>query len=125
MIIRNRYEEIYELKKAGLTFKEIAKKYSISGTMARHIYIKIREFKENYDSYPPLRKLLPTLTQRGLIHWFDDVHILEHPEKIIAKIKFSDISKRVPCIGKIGASKLSQALIDLGYLKPDDIWLKE
>ena len=125
MIIRNRYEEIYELKKAGLTFKEIAKKYSISGTMARHIYIKIREFKENYDSYPPLRKLLPTLTQRGLIHWFDDVHILEHPEKIIAKIKFSDISKRVPCIGKIGASKLSQALIDLGYLKPDDQWLKE
>ena len=125
MIIRNRYEEIYELKKAGLTFKEIAKKYSISGTMARHIYIKIRKFKENYDSYPPLRKLLPTLTQRGLIHWFDDVHILEHPEKIIAKIKFSDISKRVPCIGKIGASKLSQALIDLGYLKPDDQWLKE
>jgi len=125
VIIRNRYEEIYELKKAGLTFKEIAKKYSISGTMARHIYIKIRKFKENYDSYPPLRKLLPTLTQRGLIHWFDDVHILEHPEKIIAKIKFSDISKRVPCIGKIGASKLSQALIDLGYLKPDDQWLKE
>ena len=125
MIIRNRYEEIYELKKAGLTFKEIAKKYSISGTMARHIYIKIREFKENYDSYPPLRKLLPTLTQRGLIHWFDDVHILEHPEKIIAKTRLSDLRRKAPCIGKIGANKLSQALIDLGYLKPDDQWLKE
>ena len=125
MKFSERYEQIYELKESGLTFKEIGGKYSISGEMARHIYLKIREYKENYDSYPPLKKLLPTLTQRALINWFADEHILEHPEKIIAGTKFSNISRKVPCIGKIGANRISQALIELGYLKPDDKWFRE
>ena len=125
MIISERNENIYKLKKSGLTYNQIAEIYSICSQRVKQIYFKVREFKENYDSYPPLKKLLPTLTQRGLIYWFDDVHILEHPEKIIAKTRLSDLRRKAPCIGKIGANKLSQALIDLGYLKPDDIWLKE
>jgi hypothetical protein len=125
VIFSERNENIYKLKKSGLTYNQIAEMYSICSQRVIQIYFKVREYKENYDSYPPLKKILPTLTQRALTFYFNDEHILEHPEKIIIGTKFSDLRRKAPCIGKIGANRISQALIDLGYLKPDDNWLKD
>ena len=64
------------------------------------------------------------LTTGGHIR-FNDEHILEHPEKIITGAKYSNLSTKAHLIGKIGANRLSHALITLGYLKPDDKWFKE
>lgn len=122
MDISSRDEEIYQLRKSGLSYPKIAKMYDLTRERVRQIYIKLDDFNTNY---PPLQKLLPTLTQRALIFWFKDEHILEHPEKIITGAKFSNLSTKAHLIGKIGANRLSQALIDLGYLKPDDEWLKK
>ena len=121
MEISSRDNEIYQMRKSGNSFSEIAKVFDITRERVRQICIRLDAF----NTYPPLQKLLPTLTQRALIFWFNDEHILEYPEKIIAGAKFSDLSTKAQLIGKVGASKLSQALIELGYLKPADKWLKE
>lgn len=121
MDISARDEEIYQLRKSGLSYHAIAKVFDITRERVRQICIRL----DNFNIYPPLQKLLPTLTQRALIFWFKDEHILEYPEKIIAGAKFSDLSTKAQRIGKIGASRLSQALITLGYIKPGDKWLKE
>jgi hypothetical protein len=110
------------LRKSGVSYSEIARMYDLTRERVRQICIKLDDFNTNY---PPLKKLLPTLTQRALIFWFKDEHILEYPEKIIAGAKFSDLRTKAQLISKVGASRLSQALIDLGYLKPDDKWLTE
>jgi len=121
MDISSRDNKIYQMRKSGISYSGIAKVFDITRERVRQICIRLDAF----DTYPPLQKLLPTLTQRALIFWFNDEHILEYPEKIIAGAKFSDLSTKAQRISKIGASRLSQALITLGYLKPDDKWLKE
>jgi len=122
MNISTRDKEIYQLWKSGVSYSEIARVYDLTRERVRQICIRLNDFNANY---PPLKKLLPTLTQRGLIYWFNDEHILELPEKIIANAKFKDLSTKAQFIGKIGANRISQALIDLGYIKSDDKWLKE
>ena len=121
MDISARDEEIYQLRKSGLSYTAIAKMFDITRERVRQICIRVDDF----NTCSPLKKLLPTLTQRALIFWFNDEHILEHPEKIIAGAKFSDLRTKAQRIDKVGASRLSQALITLGYLKPDDKWFKE
>ena len=121
MDISSRDNEIYQMRKSGISYSGIAKVFNITRERVRQICIRLDAF----NTYPPLQKLLPTLTQRALIFWFKDEHILEYPEKIIAGAKFSDLRTKAQLIDKVGASRLSQALIDLGYLKPNDKWLKE
>jgi len=120
MDINSRDEEIYQMRKSGITYSGIAKAFDITRERVRQICIRLDAF----NTYPPLQKLLPTLTQRALISWFNDEHILEYPERIIAGAKFSDLRTKAQLIDKVGASKISQALIELGYLKPDDDWFK-
>ena len=120
MDISSRDNEIYQMRKSGTSYSGIAKVFNITRERVRQICIRVDDF----NTYPPLQKLLPTLTQRALIFWFNDEHILEYPEKIITGAKFSDLRTKAQLISKVGASKLSQALIELGYLKPDDKWFK-
>jgi hypothetical protein len=121
MDISARDEEIYQLRKSGVSYSEIARMCDLTRERVRQICIRLDAF----NTYPPLQKLLPTLTQRALIFWFNDEHILEYPEKIIAGAKYKDLSTKAQLIGKVGARRLSQALITLGYLKPGDKWFKE
>jgi hypothetical protein len=125
MIFSTRDEDIYNLRKSGVTYGKIAEKYSISIMRVRQIYSRVREYKEEYDSYPSLKKLLPVLTQNGLIRWFNDKSILDKPDKIITSTNYYELYKKAQLIGKVGANKISQALIELGYLKPDDNWFKK
>jgi hypothetical protein len=107
-----------------LTYREIAEKYSISNNRAQQLYNKVREYKEEYDSYPPLKKLLSTRMKDALVRYFNGEHIFNNPEIIINEVKMSDL-KKVQNIGQISRQELVDALITLGYLKQDDNWLKE
>lgn len=124
MIISARNEQIYELRKGGLTYREIAEKYSISNNRAKQLYNKVRDFKENYDSYPPLKKLLSTRMKDALVRYFNGEHIFNNPEIIIKEVTMSDL-KKVQNIGQKSRQELVDALITLGYLKQDDDWIKD
>jgi hypothetical protein len=124
MDLSQRNENIYELRKSGVPFTEIAKRFNLSGTRARHIYIKLKKINDNHDSLPPLRKILSTLMQKALIIILDDVHIFDNPEKIVMGIKLSKL-KYFPNIGEKSIKELVNAMISLGYVKINDKWLEE
>jgi hypothetical protein len=124
MGLSERNEKIYELRKSGVPFTEIAKVFSISGTRARHIYIELDIINDNNDSLPPLRKILSARMQKALITILNDVHIFDNPEKIVMGIKLSKL-KCFPNIGDKSIKELVDAMITLGYVKINDKWLEE
>src|SRR6185369_14549450 len=98
MDLSQRNEKIYELRKSGAPFTEIAKMFNISGTRARHIYIKLNKINDKHDYLPPLRKILSARMQKALIIILNDEDIFDNPEKIVLGIKLSRL-KYFPNIG--------------------------
>jgi hypothetical protein len=124
MDLSERNEKIYELRKIGFPFNEIAKMFNISGTRARDIFIKLDKTYDNHDCLPPLRKILSARMQKALIIILDDVHIFDNPEKIVMGIKLSKL-KYFPNIGEKSIKELVDAMITLGYVDSNDKWLEE
>ena len=124
MNIRTRDEKIYQMSKSGKSHTEIAKMHGICKERVRQICIKLDENKENYDSWPPLKKLLSTRAQNALILCFKDGQILENPENIISSISYNYLRTKMQFVGKKSAEEISQALITLGHLESDDQWFK-
>ena len=124
MAISERNVQIYEMRKSGVRFTEIAKIFNISVARARQIYIKLSMINKIHDSIPPLKKVLSARMQNALIIIFDDVYIFDNPQKIVMGVKLSKL-KYFPNIGKRSISELVDAMITLGYVKADDKWLKE
>ena len=125
MNFSSRDENIYLLRKSGITYAGIAKTYGISRGRVQQIYFKLNDFKENGDSWPPLKRILSSKAQNALIHCFKDEQILEKPEKILSSLSYSVLRTKIQFIGKKTAKEISQALITLGLLKPDDKWFRE
>ncbi len=125
MNFSSRDENIYLLRKSGITYAGIAKTYGISRGRVQQIYFKLNDFKENSDSWPPLKRILSSKAQNALIHCFKDEQILEKPEKILSSLSYSVLRTKIQFIGKKTAKEISQALITLDLLKPDDKWFRE
>jgi hypothetical protein len=124
MDLSQRNENIYELRKSGVPFTEIAKRFNLSGTRARHIYIKLKKIYDDNDSLPPLCKILSTRMQKALIIILNDEHVFDKPENIVMGIKLSKL-KYFPNIGEKSIKELVDAMITLGYVKINDKWLEE
>ena len=124
MDIAKRNEKIYRMRESGVTYTEISKTFNISLERVRQIYFRSKYLKDNEDIAPPLKKLLSSRIRNGLIIGFKDEHIFANPEKIINETTLKDLRK-VQNVGKKSIKELVDAMITLGYIKPDDKWLKE
>ena len=121
MACSTRDETIYELRRSGVKYVEISKRYDISICRARQIFVRMNGIHGN--AAPPLKKHLSMRLQNALRYFFKDDRILEKPEKILT-LKPSEI-RRIPCIGEKSVLQLVDALILLGYCRADDSWLQE
>lgn len=120
MIISDRDEQIYKLRNDGISNSEIARTFDISSNRVRQIFIRVDDYK---NKYPPFRKLLPIRVHNILIAHFKDESIFERPEDIISSIKYKDLFK-IRNAGVFFLRDIRNALVILGYIKPDDNWFK-
>jgi len=82
MNLPERNEKIFAMRETGAKYGEIAKAFDISKASVRQIYLKLKEIKDNYDSYTLLKKLLSRRVQIILIEYFGSEDILENPQMI-------------------------------------------
>ena len=120
--IQKRDEEIYILRQKGKAFKHIASLYNISSTRAQQLYAREKDKRENFEQWPPLKKVLSNRTQKALITYFGNENILNAPEKIaeLGRIELS----RIRNLGRKSITELVIALHGLGYIEYDDDLLK-
>ncbi len=90
MSLPERDEKIFAMRETGATYREIAKAFNISVERTRQIYLRLKERKDNFDSYPFLKKRLSKRVQRALTEHFGSEDILENPQ-IIAEMGVSKI----------------------------------
>jgi DNA-directed RNA polymerase alpha subunit len=115
--IQKRDQEIFDLRQQGKTFRQIASLYNISASRAAFIYHREKEKYDNADKWPPLKIMLSTRTQNGLINYFNYLgykDILNNPRKL-AELNERDFLK-IKNLGKKSARELFNALHQLGYI---------
>jgi hypothetical protein len=108
MNLPERDENIFAMRETGAKYSKIAQAYDISVERARQIYLKLKGKKDNFDSYPLLKKQLSKRVQIALIEYFGSEDILENPQ-MIADMGVSKILK----IKKIGRKALKEIAIAL------------
>ncbi|MBW2246451.1 MAG: hypothetical protein JRF62_04505 [Deltaproteobacteria bacterium] len=115
----DRNEQIFLLREAGQSFSTIASMYEISIQRVRQLYYQVKERKDNWDSWPLLKKVLSTRCQNCLINYFGDEDILDKPQKIaeIGLIKLA----RIKNMGVKSLHELSNALHGLGYFSYEEM----
>lgn len=82
MNLPERDEKIFAMRETGATYSKVAKAFDISVERARQIYLQLKEKKDNFDSYPVLKKRLSKRVQRALTDHFGSKDILENPQTI-------------------------------------------
>ncbi len=82
IVIKERDELVYKLRKEGATFRHIASLLNISGGRVAQIYSRVREKKEDFETWPPLKQLLSTRPQTALTIYFKSASILDDPQRI-------------------------------------------
>ena len=120
MDIRERDENIYAMRINGAFYHEIAKSFGISKERARMIYLSLKERKENFDSWPPLKRMVSVQVQNALSAYFKTEDTLNNPQ-IIADMKMYDVW-RIKNIGKKSIMEIRAALISTGCIIKDDKW---
>ena len=58
------------MKENGTTYRTLARTFNISSARVREIYLRIKDRKDNFDSWPPLKKLLSYRVQNALTKLF-------------------------------------------------------
>jgi hypothetical protein len=120
MDLSQRDEKIYELSVQGVSFAQIARMFNLSRERVRQIYWRTKDRKENYDSWPPLKKILSNRSRNALVGHFNDETILENPKKIS---EIGDELVRIKNIGQKSMRELASALNSLGIIKCENSWL--
>ncbi len=111
--IRQRNEEIWRLRKEGATFSKIAKRFDLSVERARRICQEKQERIDNFDKWPPLKKILSARIQHVLINVFGSEEILGHPEKLASIGLETFLQWRN--FGRKSMNELTEALRSLGH----------
>jgi hypothetical protein len=116
-----REDEIYELRRQGLTYRNIASLYNIHKSRAEQIYKGAKYKREVLPTLTPLRRLLSNRTQKALVKHFGGDDILDEPQKI-AELGRKRLL-RVCNIGRISLREISSTLHFLGFIKDEHKWL--
>jgi len=82
----------------------------------------MKDKKENFDSWPPLKKACSRRVQNALESYFVNENILENHEKLAAAGRYKIESIRN--IGKKSIKEIAFVLYELGYIEDPDEWLK-
>ncbi len=116
---QDREEQIYQMRKAGETFSKIASKFNISSSRANQIYKKKKHREDNWDTWPPLRKMLSYRSRISLIRHFQDEDILSKPHKI-AEIGLTNMLK-IKNLGRYSLQEITCSLYSLGYMSYEEL----
>ncbi|RPJ03872.1 MAG: hypothetical protein EHM36_11650, partial [Deltaproteobacteria bacterium] len=60
----------------------IARQFDISPSRAQQIFRQKQDRLNNYDKWPPLKRMLSVRVQNVLVKIFGSEEILNHPEKL-------------------------------------------
>jgi transcriptional regulator with XRE-family HTH domain len=108
MNTKQRNEEIYRLRREGMSFSEIAGRFGISSAYVQQIW---REQIDNFEKWPPLKQMLPVRLQLALQGAFGS-EIFEHPEKLASMDH--RVFLRMRNVGTRSIKQLREALESLG-----------
>jgi hypothetical protein len=120
--LAERNERIFALRENGNALNEIGNLFHLSKERVRQIHLEIKEKKENFDLWPPLKKVFSRRIQNALESYFVGSDILGNPQKIVAAGR--DGIERIKNIGKKSIREIALALYELGYIKHPNEWLK-
>jgi hypothetical protein len=115
MNLAERDEKIFAMRETGATYREIANSFDISDGRAWQICLKLKERKDNFDSYPVFKKRLSKRFQRALTEYYGSEDILENPQ-IIAGMSVGKILQ-IKKIGRKALKEISNALNEVGYIE--------
>ena len=113
MDMEQRNEEIWRLRKEGARFSQIASRFNISLERARRIYQQKQDKIDNFDKWPPLKRMLSVRVQNVLMKAFGSEEILEHPEKLASMGQDAFFKWRN--MGRKSVNQLMETLESLGY----------
>ena len=108
MNTKQRNEEIYRLRREGVSFSEIGGRFGVSRARVQQIW---REKIDNFEKWPPLKQMLPVRLQNALQGAFGN-EIFEHPEKLVSIDHNSFLTMRN--VGRRSIKQLIEALESLG-----------
>ena len=113
MNIDQRDEEIWRLRREGIPFSEIAARFDISPSRAQQVSRRRQDKIDNFDKWPPLKRILPIRVQNVLVKVFGSEEILKNPEKLASMGHDAFLTWRN--LGRKSARELVNALESLGY----------
>lgn len=112
MNMQERNEKIFAMRESGASYAQIAKDFDVSVERVRQIYLRLKELKDNFDSYPIFKKRLSKRVQHALTKYYGSEEILENPS-ILAAINPGELWK-IRDIGKKSIHEIARALREAG-----------
>ena len=113
MNMGQRNEEIWKLRREGVTYSRIAEQFDLSCDRVRQICSKKKARMENAHRWPPLKKVLSDRVKNVLIKVFGGEEIFEHPEKLASLGPKAFFKWRN--MGKKNVNELMDSLESLGF----------
>ena len=111
--IDKRDHDIYLMRGAGRTYREIGEKFALTKERARQIYWSERKKRESGRASAPFRKGLSTRSRNCLLRHFGSEEILSSPDKI-AEMSRKELL-RIRNIGIKSAEEIMAALRQSGH----------
>jgi len=120
MNLPERDEKIFAMREARASCCEIANAFDISRSRVQQIHSKLKDRKDNFDSYPLLKKQLSRRVQIALTEYFGSEDILKNPQ-MIADMGVNKILK-IRKIGKYSLNEIAIALLAAGCIERNSNW---
>ena len=113
MDIDKRNEEVWRLRKEGVPLTQIATRFRISRSRVQQICRQKQDRVDNFQNWPPLKRILPGRVQNVLIKTFGSEEILNFPEKLASL--GPEVFYKWRNIGRKSVKQLIVALESLGF----------
>lgn len=113
MDIDKRNEEVWRLRKEGVPLTQIATRFRISRSRVQQICRQKQDRVDNFQNWPPLKRILPGRVQNVLIKTFGSEEILNFPEKLASM--GPEVFYKWRNIGRKSVKQLIDALESLGF----------
>ena len=122
MNLPERDQKIFAMRETGVTYSKIAKAFDISRARAQQIHSKLKERKDNFDSYPFLKKRLSKRVQTALTEYFGSEDILENPQMIadMGVVKVLQIKN----LGRKSLNEIAVAMHAAGCIERSSEWFR-
>ena len=109
----DRDEEVWRLRKEGVPLTQIATRFRISRSRVQQICRQKQDRVDNFQNWPPLKRILPGRVQNVLIKTFGSAEILNCPEKLASM--GPEVFYKWRNIGRKSVKQLIDALESLGF----------